>query len=279
MKTFTIEHNLEMNKSSIKKSYLEYCMMNCLGKQKSYLFRERAYKLKKNEQEKFNGMVRALKSSIPVAYVLGNQPFFNYTFEVNSNVLIPRPETEIMISHILDCGDKIYKKSGNMTILDLGTGSGCIGLTLAAERKNWNVILTEKFYSCADIIKQNMFALKVNNCHLIIMDWLRGLRENLADIIVSNPPYIEYESILVDDNVKNFEPNTALFAEEKGLSDIKKIIESSQETLKENGYLFLENGYDQSDDVVNLLREHDYRDIQVFMDYNKIHRFTCSRKI
>jgi len=279
MKTFTIEHNLETNKSSIKKSYLEYCMMNCLGKQKSFLFKERFYKLKKNEQEKFNEMVRALKSSIPVAYVLGNQPFFNYTFKVNNNVLIPRSETEIMVSHILNCGDKIYKQSGNVTVLDLGAGSGCIGLTIAAERKNWNVILTEKFYSCADTIRENMSILKVNNCYFIIMDWLSGLKNNLADIIVSNPPYIEHQSILIDDNVKNFEPNTALFSGEKGLSDIKKIIKSSQETLKENGYLFLENGYDQSDEVVNLLREHDYRDIQVLMDYNNIHRFTCSRKI
>ena len=109
-------------------------------------------------------------------------------------------------------------------------------------------------------------------------DWLTAFSENSFDIIVTNPPYIDISSNMIEDNVKNFEPHDALYADERGLADIKRIIISCSKFIKNNGYLLIENGYDQSSEIKKFLAQHDFKDIEVLLDYNNIRRFTKCRQ-
>jgi len=112
---------------------------------------------------------------------------------------------------------------------------------------------------------------------VLAADWLKGLNQKIADIVVSNPPYIDFDSEKVDQSVYNFEPHHALFSQEKGLNDIKTIVSQSKLILVNNGLLFLENGFDQSDSVAKILKKNYYEDIDIILDYNGIKRFTVSR--
>ena len=279
MNSKTIKNILKKKhyKNNIIKRDIEFCLLESIQKKKSFLLTHDNYTLTDKEQKKFDKFIYKLSQGMPLAYVLGNQPFYKYKYFVDKNVLIPRSETEILIPKILDYGDKIYSKYKELTLMDLGSGSGCIGLSIAQERKEWRVILTEKYTNAAKVLKKNYNKFKPNNCNIILSHWLKAFNNNIADIIVSNPPYISNKSMLIADSVKNFEPSTALYSKDMGFSDIKKIILESKKILKKDGLLFLENSYDQSRRVISTLRENSYEDINTILDYNNIHRFTVSR--
>ena len=279
----TIKNNInsilkkEFYKNNITKKDIEFCLLESIQKNRSFLLTHDDYALTHKEQNKFDDFIYKLSQGMPLAYVLGNQYFYKYKYIVDKNVLIPRNETEILIPKILDYGDKIYKKKKRLTLIDLGAGSGCIGLSVAKERKNWEIILTEKYAGALKILKRNYDNFKLNNCHIILSDWLKAFNTNMADIIVSNPPYISRKSDFVENSVKNFEPITALYSKNMGFYDIEKIILGSRRVLKKDGLLFLENGYNQSNRVIRYLQENSYEDINTILDYNNINRFTLSR--
>ena len=282
--TFTITNILskafeDINSSgnlSITKSDIEYCLMEAIKKDRSYIHMHDVH-LNSQEELKFFKLIDNLKKGMPLAYVLGYQEFYNTKFFVNDNVLIPRQDTEIIISKAIKAGDKIYKKYGNTTIIDVGSGSGCIGLSIAAERKNWNIILTEKYQEAFEMLNKNYISNNYKNCELIMCDWLTAFNENIADIIISNPPYIEKGSPYIQESVKKYEPERALYSKDKGLYDIKRIITESRKTLKTNGLLILENGFDQNSAVRKILETNYFKDIDVILDYNNIKRFTLSK--
>ena len=269
--------NKECYKTNVTKKDIEFCLLESIKKKKSFLLTHDDYTLTHKEQKRFDNFLYKLSQGIPLAYVLSNQYFYKYKYFVNKNVLIPRSETEILIPKILNYGDKIYNKNKQLTLIDLGSGSGCIGLSVAQERKNWKIILTEKYANAAKVLKKNYNNYKSNNCYIVLSDWLKAFSKNTADIIVANPPYISNKSIFIEDSVKNFEPATALYSENMGFSDIENIILESKKILNQDGLLFLENGYDQSNKVIHTLQENSYEDINTILDYNNIHRFTLSR--
>ncbi|MBT3548909.1 MAG: peptide chain release factor N(5)-glutamine methyltransferase [Gammaproteobacteria bacterium] len=261
----------------ITKSDIMHCLMDAIGKDKSYIIANHDVKIKNNQLIKFNFMLDSLKQGTPLAYVLGNQLFYNYKYYVNHDVLIPRPETEIIISEIISRGDNIFNSREKFNVIDAGSGSGCIGLSINSERNQWNIILIEKSVAATKILNKNYHLESRNNCHIVMGDWLSAFDENTANIIVSNPPYIEPESAEIDKSVIDYEPMMALFSKDQGLSDIRRIIVESRKVLKKDGLLFIENGFDQSDKVVEILKEHYYEDIDIILDYNNIKRFTISR--
>ena len=277
MQGLTIEQNLKIHNSEIKKNDLEYCLMDCLGKDRTFLHTQKEYLLTKEEQYKFNNYTKQLKKSIPLAYITGSQPFYKNQFIVSPKVLIPRPETEILVEEVINSGEKMYSKNQPVKILDLGAGTGCIGLSIAAEKPEWLIYLSDIEIEIARVIYMNKIKLNLKNCEIIVTDWMSAFSKNSFDIIVTNPPYIDKSSIEVADSVKKYEPKKALFADDSGLSHIKSIITSSKKSLKKNGYLFIENGYDQSQQVTKFLANHDFKDIDVLLDYNDICRFTKCR--
>ena len=263
---------------NITKSDIIYCLMEAIGKDKSYIITNHDKEIDSNQLIKFNFFFDSLKDGMPLAYVLGNQFFYKYKYYVNHNVLIPRPETEIIISEIINRGDQIYESKKNFNIIDAGSGSGCIGLSIASERGRWNIILSEKSLDASKILNKNYQSEYRDNCFLVMSDWLSAFKEGTADIIVSNPPYIETNCTEIARSVSDYEPTEALFSPDGGLSDIKRIIFESKKVLKKDGLLFIENGFDQSEKVVEILKENYYKDIDIILDYNNIKRFTVSRK-
>ena len=255
----------------------EYCLMEVLKKDRIFLHSSDETKISKHQLYQYNKLLKQRKSGRPLAQVLGWQNFFKNKFLVNRDVLIPRSETEILIPKILKKGDEIYDKNQSVTIIDAGAGTGCIGMSLALERKNWKIYLVENSPKVIDILLLNHKKFKLQNCKIICSNWLSSIENNVADILVSNPPYINKLAGDVEESVAKFEPESALFANDNGLSEIKKIIIESRRIIKEKGLLFLENGYNQSENIVSILRKNYYKDIKTILDYNDIERFTVSQ--
>lgn len=279
MKRLTIQQILNNSYLVVKKNDLEYCLMDCLGKDRVFLHTQKKYLLTIEEQYKFNQYIDKLKKSVPLAYILGIQPFHKYQFIVSPQVLIPRPETEILVDEVINIGEKIYREKQSVRILDLGAGSGCIGLSIAAEKPEWFICLSDFKKEITNLINENKTRLNVKNCVVTVVDWLTAFSKDSFDIIVTNPPYIDKSSDKIEETVKKYEPDDALYADDRGLSYIKKLIGSSKKSLKNNGYLLIENGYDQSQEIEKFLVENDFKDIEVLLDYNDICRFTKCRHI
>ena len=273
----TIKEILNDDLLMVSKKDVMYCLSDCLNKNKSFLVNNQNYVLTDLEYKKLEKLIFDLRSGKPLSYVLGNQPFYKYDFYVDENVLIPRSETEIIIDKILDVGDQYFKKSNKLTIIDLGTGSGCIGISLAIERPEWNIVLVDKFITVSKILKKNLKRYNVSNARFILSDWLDTFAPNSIDIIVANPPYVDYNCPEAEQSVKLHEPQTALFSCAGGYEDLKKIIIQAKSKLRKGGMLLMENGFNQSYDVKQYLQENEYKDINILLDYNKIERFTLSK--
>lgn len=224
----------------------------------------------KDQKKKIENATKQRMDGEPITKIFGRTIFFGYTFKVNKEVLSPRMETEILVENVLK-----YAKD-KMDILDIGTGSGAIAISLA---KNVNANLTavdisEKALEVA-IYNAQQNKVKVNFKKSNLFDNLKkGVR---FDIIVSNPPYIPTKDIeLLDKEVKNYDPRLALDGGEDGLSFYKNIILASQKHLKKNGMLFFEIGINQTADIKKLLKEN-YVVEKVVKDYNKIDRVIIAR--
>ena len=263
--------------SNVTKLDIEYCLMETLGKNRAYLHAHGEEKISNKELIKFNKLLKDILLGKPLAQVLGYQDFYKNKFLINNNVLIPRIETEILIPKILELGDEIYDKNKQLILIDAGSGSGCIGLSVAIERKDWLIILIEKSSKAVEVLLSNCKKHNVNNCNIIMSDWLTAISDKFANIIVSNPPYVDIESKQIEDSVKDFEPNTSLYSNENGFSDIKRLITDSKRVLVNDGLLILENGFNQSAKVSSLLEKNYYKDIDIILDYNGVNRFTLSR--
>ena len=215
--------------------------------------------------EKLENGLKRLTNDEPLAYILGNVDFYGSNIQVNKTVLIPRHETEILCETII----KENQNKKNLDILDLCTGSGCIAITLAKEL-NCKVVATDISKDAIELAKENAN----NECvkvKFLISDMFKQI-PNKFDIIVSNPPYIESESInTLSCSVKDFEPRWALDGGDDGLEFYRVIANNSPNFLKPNGKLYLEIGYNQGESVPKLL-EKNFCDIKVLKDYDKLDR-------
>lgn len=220
------------------------------------------------EEQKILAFLEQRKSHKPLAYIVGNAEFYGYTFAVNENVLIPRPETEelvLLVKNEVENGSRV---------LDIGTGSGAIAITLAKET---NAIVTAIDISqrAIDVARQNAKLLNAN-VEFILSDLFENLGNRVFDVIVSNPPYIsesEYQNL--DSDVKDFEPRLALVASNNGISIYERIISSAINHLSEKGKIYFEIGYNQAKEV-SLLLEKDFENIKVIKDLQGNDRMICA---
>ncbi len=219
-------------------------------------------------------IIRLLKQRIkgkPLAYITGIKSFWNLDFKVNKHTLIPRPETELIIELFLKWTDEDYAGK----VLDLGTGSGAIALSIANERPNCQVTAIDLSPECIQIAKYNQQKHKITNADIFQSDWFAQIPVTKFDFVISNPPYIAQEDI----HLKNLshEPIAALTALDNGYSDLKTIIEKAKSYLTVGGKLMLEHGYNQHDRVQLLLRENGYMNIITHKDLAGIPRITTAR--
>ena len=269
----------QVTNQSLEESQIEaeHIFMFVLQVNRSKLYEQFNSNLSNYNNKKIEEILE-LRKNKPLSYILKRHIFYKDEFYINDNVLIPRPETESIIDEVIRHGDLLFKEKNKCIFLDAGTGSGCVGITIANERPQWKVLLLELYSEAIEVVKINLKLCKRNNIDLICSDWLKPIAKNSFDFIFSNPPYIRINDESIDDSVRHNEPYTSLFSQKNGLGDINKIIEYSRSVLSTNGILFLENGVGQSKDITSHLELNDFTDIRVHLDYNGHDRFTSSRK-
>ena len=229
------------------------------------------YKLSKVEEKSINFFIEQKKNEVPLDYILQNSSFFNNNFYVDNRVLIPRPETEQIVEHI----HSLNLKSG-MKVLDAGVGSGCIGCSLAKLNPQVDVFGLDLSLGALKVASMNKEKLELDNLHLLNSDWLKAIKENTFDIIISNPPYIAPLDPHIND--LKHEPIEALVAENNGLADINLISNQAFMIIKEGGLVIFEHGYNQSDDVKRIMTKYGFKDIKLVKDYQSQPRITLGRK-
>lgn len=206
----------------------------------------------------------------PIAYLLGQREFWSRDFIVNPAVLIPRPDTELLIELALP----LIPNDTPCHILDLGTGSGIIGITLAAERPNAQVLATDFSLSALAVAQQNAKHHQLANIRFYHSDWFTNLAPQRFQIIVSNPPYIAANDAHLQQGDVRFEPESALIAAENGLQDIQTIAGTAKNWLAEHGCLLIEHGYDQESAVQALFIAYGYQNVQTHKDLSGQPRVT-----
>lgn len=205
----------------------------------------------------------------PVAYILGKAYFYGNEFIVDRNVLIPRPDTEVLVEKVISESAKVEKPY----ILDLACGSGCIGISIAKKLKESTVVLSDVSQDCINITSINIRHNNVENNTKVVKSNLFSDIQEKFDIIVSNPPYIPYhEYISLDKQVADYEPELALLAGEEGTEFYEIISKEAKNYLNKDGWVMFEVGYNQSKRVEDILKKQGYSDITINADIQGIHR-------
>lgn len=237
-----------------------------LQKDKLYLITNKEEEIDKFKEKEFYRLINKRKDKMPIKYILKNAEFMGLDFYVEEGVLIPRGDTEILVEEVL----KNITTSNQYDICDLCCGSGAIGISIATLRENTKIDLIDYYDIPEKVTKKNINKHKLSSrVEFIKSDLLEEAikREKKYDILVSNPPYIKEEVIetLMDD-VKNYEPHTALSGGNDGLYFYRKIVEDSDKILKENGILAFEIGHDQGEEVSALMTQKGYKGVRVIKD-------------
>ncbi len=221
------------------------------------------------ELEQLEDFIARYESHEPVSKILNRREFWNSEFFVNADVLDPRPETEIIIERTLE----IFAKDQAFDFLDIGTGSGCILLSIAKEFPKSRGIGIDISEKAAKVALKNKFDLCVENAEIKNVGWDNFGPQKKFDLIVSNPPYIKTSDIFgLDDNVKNFDPHLALDGGRDGLDAYTQLSELTPNWLKPDGKILLEIGFDQYDDVKNIFESKGFSLANVHLDFQKIRR-------
>ena len=269
---------LELKKNKIQSPLLdsEILMSKAIKKKREYVLLNLEKEINQNIYDYYKKLVRERSKGKPIAYILGKKAFWKYEFEINQNVLIPRPDTELIVEEVL----KIFKFKNKINFLDIGTGSGCILLSILKEKKNF-------FGTGIDISKESLKICKINAKKLGLKNRVNLFKSDIDnfinhkyDLIISNPPYInKFDLRYLGREVINFEPKLALDGGLEGLSEIRKVIEKSSELIKIKGKLILEIAFDQKKKVKELLRKEGFYINKVVKDFAGKDRCIISTKI
>ena len=267
---------LQKNKIANPQLDSEILLSNSIKRDKKHIILNPKEVLNSEQLGKFKSLIERRKKGEPIAYLINKKEFWKDEFFVNKDVLIPRPDSELIIEQVL----KIYSKDDQLQILDIGTGSGCILLSILKERSN--------FYGTGiDISKKSINVSKFNAKQLNLTKRVKFFHSSVDnfnngkyDIIVSNPPYIEQSSLkYLEKDVVNFEPKLALSGGFDGFSKIRKVINKASILIKKNGKFILEIGFNQKNKVIKILKEEGFYVNKAIKDYGNNDRCVISTKI
>lgn len=231
------------------------------GWTRARMMSEQALVLDAAAQERLDQLRARRLQGEPMAYILGEREFYGLMFQVDARVLIPRPETE----HLLEAAlDRIPERQP-CRVLDLGTGSGCLAITLAKMRPQAEVLAVDRSRAALAVAQANARRHQVQ-VHWVLSDWLQALRPGQMDVIVSNPPYIAAEDEHLQQGDVRFEPLSALTDFGVGTGALTTLIEHGLHHLRPGGFLLLEHGYDQSTFCQNSMRRLGYQQVQSLHD-------------
>jgi release factor glutamine methyltransferase len=257
----------------------EVLLSACLKKDRTRFHIDREQSLTENNYQEFWRCIERRRRGEPVAYIVGKKEFWSLPFEVNSHVLIPRPETEILVEEVLKVCSGM--KTGNLRILEIGTGSGAISVSLAHELKNAQIVATDISQEAIKVASRNAQINDVANQISFLWGNLFEPVSGKFDIIVSNPPYISKEEYdRLPTGVRDFEPELALLSGADGTAFHREIIKAGGIHLKPGGWSFIEIGAGQKKMVENMLNESNLYDNIAFRDdYAGIERVAIARRV
>jgi len=229
----------------------ELLLCYCLNKERSYLFTWPEKIIEEQQVETFQRLLQQRIEGVPVAYLIGSRDFWTLNLKVTKDTLIPRPETELLVETALE---KIPQDKP-FSVLDLGTGTGAIALSIASERPLGQVLAVDVSAKALRVAKQNADDNRIDNVQFLQSSWFEQIPDQTFDLIVSNPPYIEDNDPHLDQGDVRYEPKLALTSGFDGFDDIRKIISHSPQYIKLGGWLMFEHGYNQADYSRELLRQ------------------------
>ena len=270
--------NKYLKKSNIRTYKLDSEVLMCkvIRKDRSYLILNSSKELIRKDFEKFKSLLKKRSNGEPIAYLVGKKDFYKYQFEIKKDVLIPRPETELIVDEVL----KLTKNKSKLNILDIGVGSGCLLLSILKEKKDFYGTGIDLSKRCIELTKINSSKLSLNNRVKLYKSDVDNFAYGKYDLIISNPPYINKLKLkYLEKDVFNFEPITALNGGLGGLSEIRKVIKKSSELIKKNGKFILEIAFDQKLKVLKLLTNQGFYINKVLKDYAKNDRCIVSTRI
>ena len=267
-----------LTRNNIKSPILdsEILMSKAINRSKKFIITNLGSTVEKNSLRNFKRFVFQRARGKPVSYITGTKEFWKFQFKIINGILIPRPDTEIIIEKVLE----ITKFKKKLKILDIGVGSGCILLSILKERKNFNGIGIDLSKKCIDLSRLNALNLQLNNRVKFYKSDIDNFNIGKYDLIVSNPPYInQFDLKNLDKDIKNFEPKLALNGGLDGLSEIRKVINKSSELIRLNGKLVIEIGFDQKEKVKKILTSKGFYINKTIKDYANNDRCIISTKI
>ena len=249
--------SLDLIRNNIKSPLLDsdILMSHVLKKDRKFIFLNLKKELNNIQYQKFKKLISFRLRNKPIAHIIGKKSFWKYEFKVNNKVLIPRPDTELIIEQVLE----IYKHKNRANLLEIGVGSGCIILSILKEKKNFLGKGLDISKDCIKLCKVNADKLKVNHRLKLYKSDIDNFNLGKYDLIISNPPYIKKLDLnYLDKDVIKYEPKLALDGGSDGLSEIRKFIKKSSELIKKRGKLFLEIAHGQKNEVKKILIENGF---------------------
>ena len=270
-----LRENIQINEREAQIE-AENILKFALKKPSSFFISNQKTNIDKIQEELISSILKKRIKSEPLAYILNEWDFYGETFYLDKNSLIPRQDTELLIDLVL----KKYDKESKLNILDLGTGSGVIGITLSKLYPNSMITISDISSKALNVANKNIKNHNVTNIRSLESDWFDSFKEEkLFDLILTNPPYISKD----DDHLNNlelgYEPSNALVASKNGFADIFKIIDISPRFLNSEGLLMIEHGHTQGNRVKNYFKQKSFKNIKQHRDINQKIRVTSASKI
>ena len=269
--------SLKLKKNKISSALLdsELLLSKVIKKDRNYILLNLDKKLDQNDQNNFRDLIKKRSKGKPLAYLTGIKSFWKCDFQVNEKVLIPRPDSEIIVEQVL----KIYKNKDYLNFLEVGVGSGCILLSILKEKKSFRATGIDISSQALRVCNINAYRLAVKNRVKLFKSDIDKFSKGKYDLIISNPPYIKKLDLkYLEKDIINFEPKIALDGGLDGISEIRKIIKKSSELIKKGGKLVLEIAFDQKKEVKELLIKNGFYINLVVKDFGKNDRCIISTK-
>ncbi|MDA7806245.1 peptide chain release factor N(5)-glutamine methyltransferase [Candidatus Pelagibacter sp.] len=267
---------LQKNKIANPQLDSEILLSDSIKRDKKHIILNPKEILNSEQLSKFKSLIERRKKGEPIAYLINKKEFWKDEFFVNKDVLIPRPDSELIIEQVL----KIYSKDVQLQVLDIGTGSGCILLSILKERSNFYGTGIDISKKSINVSKFNAKQLNLTNRAKFFHSSVDNFNNGKYDIIISNPPYIKQLSLkYLEKDVVNFEPKLALSGGFDGFSKIRKVINKANILIKKNGKFILEIGFNQKNKVIKILKEEGFYVNKAIKDYGNNDRCIISTKI
>lgn len=262
-----LEAALNLDSSSARIE-VQSLLQTVLQVNRAYLLTHPEQSLAADQYARYMGLFERRLEGEPIAYLLGEREFYGLTFKVSPATLIPRPETELLVELALQ---RIPPHCA-FRVLDLGTGSGAIALSIAHARPKAEVVAVDASAAALEVAQFNAERLGLGNVTLLQSDWFSALQTERFDMIVSNPPYVAPDDVHLAQGDVRFEPLTALISGADGLGDIRRICAQAKAHLNVDGWLLFEHGYDQAETVRALLQQAGFNEILSARDLSGIER-------